>query len=87
MNQDFREISVLTVFLFGVKEDGCYLTLTVSSLKKKTLSSVMFISDLDETMEYTQIASDTLLSNSQYAGGGLFRGTSVGWRTTGTSQN
>lgn len=47
----------------------------------------MFISDLDETMEYTQIASDTLLSNSQYAGGGLFRGTSVGWRTTGTSQN
>lgn len=35
VNQDLREISVLSVFFFGVKEDGCYLTLTVSSLGKK----------------------------------------------------
>lgn len=75
VNPDLREISVLTVFFCGVKEDGCYLTLTVSSLKKNTLSSVTFINDLEETMEYTQIAGDTLPSNSQYAGGCLFRGT------------
>jgi len=50
------------------------LSHTVFSLEKNHLSFLTFINDLEKAMECVQIADDTQLGSSQYAGGCSCRG-------------
>lgn len=53
---------------YGVREDGRYPILSLP-WEKKHMSCLTLINDLEEAMECAQIANDTQLGNSQYAGG------------------